>query len=81
MHRRQIVTETQRERVDAFEQRLIATEVGRIKAVAAGDLARHNELANANRHAIELATAADLRSLVTRWMLRLGKQAAADTDS
>jgi hypothetical protein len=75
------VAETQRERVDAFEKRLIDTEVARIKAVRSGDLSRHNELANANRHAIELADARDLRSLVTRWMLRLGKEAAGPEPS
>lgn len=70
--------EGQRERVDALEARLIATEVARIGAVQAGDHNRHNDLANINRLDIGQAAVNDLRSLVTRWMLRLGGQAAKE---
>ncbi len=67
--------EGQRARIDALEARLIATEVARLEAVAAGDRDRHNDLANMNRLDIGQVALNDLRSLVTRWMLRLGKTA------
>lgn len=64
---------TQRERVDVLERRLLNTEAARRKAVADGDQKLHNDLANMNREAIIEADAKDLRSLVTRWMLRISK--------
>ncbi len=67
--------EGQRQRVDALEARLIASEVARIEAVKVGDRGRHNDLANMNRLDIGQVAVNDLRSLVTRWMLRLGKAA------
>lgn len=74
-------SEGQRERVDAIEARLIATEVARIEAVKAGDRDRHNDLANMNRLDIGQVAVNDLRSLVTRWMLRLGKAAAEEQET
>jgi len=62
---------TQRERVDFLEQQLLTTEASRREAVAAGDRKLHSDLANANRNTIGAAEVHDLRSLVTRWMLRL----------
>lgn len=67
--------ETQRERVNNLERRLITTEVARRRAVNAGDQKLHNDLANINREAIGAAEPKDLRSLVTRWALQLGEQA------
>jgi hypothetical protein len=66
---------TQRERVDLLAARLVETEVARLEAVAAGNRALHNDLANMNRDAIGEAAVGDLRSLVTRWMLERGKAA------
>jgi heme oxygenase len=66
---------TQRERVDLIEKRLLTTEAARRQAVFDGDRKLHNDLANLNREAIGEIAVNDLRSLVTRWMLRLGKQA------
>lgn len=66
---------TTRERVDALERRLITTEVARRKAVRDGNTKLHNDLANMNREAVGEMEPKDLRSLVTRWMLQLGKAA------
>ncbi len=68
-------TEGQRARVDLLESRLVNTEVARREAVAAGNRALHNDLANMNRETIGEAAVNDLRSLVTRWMLEHGKAA------
>lgn len=69
------MSETQRERVDNLERRLLTTEVARRRAVAADDWKLRSDLANINREAIGAAEPKDLRSLVTRWMLQLGEQA------
>ncbi len=65
---------TQRERVDLLETRLLTTEARRRKAFAEGDRKLHNDLANLNREAIGEIPEHDLRSLVTRWMLRLAEE-------
>lgn len=65
---------TQRERVDLLEKRLLTTEAARLKAVTDFDRKLHNDLANMNREAVGEIEVNDLRSLVTRWMLQLGKQ-------
>ena len=69
------MAESQRDRVDALERRLLTTEAARRRAVQAGEKKLHNDLANINRETIGDAEVRDLRSLVTRWMLRLGEQA------
>lgn len=67
--------QTQRERVDILERRLLTTETARREAVAAGDRKLHNDLANMNRETIGEIDVHDIRSLVTRWMLRLAPEA------
>lgn len=71
---------TQRERVNFLEQQLLTNEATRRKAVADGDRVLHNDLANANRRTIGAAEAHDLRSLVTRWLLRIAANAEKATD-
>jgi hypothetical protein len=65
---------TQRERVDGLEARLLGTEARRRQAVREGDRHLHNNLANLNRETIAEIPLHDLRSLVTRWMLRLAAE-------
>ncbi len=65
----------QSERVAFIKIQLITNEVSRRQAVRAGDRAEHNRLANLNREIIGGISTPDLRSIVTGWMLELGKDA------
>ncbi len=69
------MSESQRERVDTLQRRLLSTEVARRRAVTADDRKLANDLANINREAIHAAEPKDLPALATRWMLQLGEQA------